>query len=70
MLLKYYPGTGLRTAPDLGILEWLDSHSRCHPSSKAFHPNLDGNPGFSLHTEDDLGKDLSFELQNSSPRKD
>jgi hypothetical protein len=51
MLLKHYPPTG--PAPsDNNILGWLEKHAACHPHR--YEMDLKGDPGFTLHTEDDL----------------
>lgn len=63
MLLKY-DGARLRTT-DNGILEWLDQHGMCHPH--AFSHDLEGLPGFSLHTEDADSHVLAFDRQNALP---
>lgn len=61
MLMKHM-GAGLYTT-DNGILPWVDSHGECH--SRAFHVDLDGVPGFSLHCE---GADaLDPAKQNAGP---
>lgn len=60
MLMKHN-GAGLATA-DNGILEWLDSHGACHKN--AFAVDLNGDPGFTLHTDDDVGKSLDVNLAN------
>lgn len=62
MLLKFFPTDGLTTR-DNGILEWLDAHRRCHPLSYA--GGLEGDPGYTLHTEDD--ETLDFAKQNMTP---
>ena len=63
MLLKFYCGQGLTTRPGSGILEWLDTHAVCN----SFVVNLGGDPGFTLHTEEDLGIALDWERQNARP---
>jgi hypothetical protein len=64
MLLKHYPGT-LATW-DNQVLEWIDSHGQCHP--RLYEMNLDGNPGFSLHTEG--SPELDPDKQNAPPPKE
>lgn len=64
MLLKHFPVQGPKTR-DNGILEWLDAHAACHP--RAFAADLDGNPGFDLHTEDAIGEALAPDKQNYAP---
>lgn len=63
MLMKH-SGGGLHTC-DNGILEWLDSHGSCHPN--AFSTGLNGNPGFSLHTDDAVGGELDMAKANQPP---
>ena len=62
MLLKHKSGYGPIT-DDNGILEWIDSHASCH--SRRYRFDLNGDPGFTLHTEDD--EILAFEKQNAGP---
>lgn len=59
MLLKHFVGAGPKTR-DNGVLDWLDSHAKCHPHWKNI--SLEGNPGFTLHTEESL--DLDWNKQN------
>ena len=62
MLLKFYPTSGLMSRPN-GIMEWLDSHCRCHPRS--YEMDLGDDPGFTLHTEVGfLDGSLDMEKQN------
>jgi hypothetical protein len=63
MLLKHH-GAGL-TTEDNGILDWLDAHGGCHPN--AFKTDLEGNPWFTLHTDDDVGGALEFSKANKTP---
>ena len=65
MLLKFYPTTGPVTRPEFGILEWLDKHARCHPHS--WDNDLNGDPGFTLHTEQEIGTALDPALDNGLP---
>ena len=66
MLLKHYPPTGPTTRAN-NILDWLDDHRVCHPHR--FDSDLQGDPGFTLHTDDDLGIDgcLLPSKQNALP---
>ena len=65
MLLKFFPTSGLTTR-DNDILEWLDTHARCHPRS--YNGNLGGDPGYTLHTEDSLENGgLDYSKQNRTP---
>jgi hypothetical protein len=63
MLMKH--STGAFSTQDNGILDWLDAHGLCHPN--LYNNDLGGNPGFTLHTEDDVGGALSFDKQNADP---
>ena len=62
MLLVH--GAGLGTANN-GILEWIDCHCGCHP--RAFASDLGGVPGFSLYTDDAVGKELDSDRANALP---
>lgn len=62
-MLLTHSGAGLHVT-DKDILGWLENHGGCHP--RAFSADLDGDPGFSLHTDDDVGGELSFDRQNAS----
>ncbi len=64
MLLKYV--FGRLTTRDNDILSWLDNHQECH---RNYTIDLGGNPGYSLHTEDELydGGDLDPKKQNYVP---
>ena len=64
-MLLSHNGAGLTTA-DNGILKWLDAHGGCHPH--AFDVGLEGNPGFTLHTDDDVGRELEFDKANTVPQ--
>lgn len=67
MLLKHFPPDG--PAPrDNGILEWLDAHSICHP--QRYDSDLKGDPGYTLHTEDDLWDVLTPDKKNALPPED
>lgn len=61
MLLKFYPTDGLFTT-DNKILEWLNTHRRCHP--KSYDADLGDDPGFSLHTENAIGTALNPEKRD------
>ena len=65
MLLKHFSIEGVTTR-DNGILEWLDTHAFCNP--EVYGPDLGNNPGFTLHTENDLmdGITLKKDKQNST----
>lgn len=63
-MLLSYNGTSLRPT-DSEILDWLSDHGECHPN--LYSPHLNGDPGFSLHTDDDVGFELAFNGQNASP---
>ncbi len=66
MLLKHFVTSG-PTTRDNGILDWLDGHADCHP--RRWSPSLAGDPGFTLHTEDDWCPDgpLTSEKHNYNP---
>ncbi len=58
MLLKHFKHEGPKTR-DNGVLEWLDSHAKCNP--KISCSTLDGEVGFTLHTESEK---LDMEKKN------
>ena len=64
-MLLVHNGAGLGTC-DNGILEWLDEHGACHPH--AFSTDLHGATGFSLYTDDAVGKELPIDKQNKVPQ--
>lgn len=67
MLLKFFSSSGA-THRDNGVLDWLDAHAECHPNRHNF--NLGGDPGFTIHTEEDLveGGALDWGKQNFVPK--
>lgn len=68
MLMKF-DGLALhasRSSLQPPILDWLDLHGECHPGRLG---NLGGDPGFTLHTDDEVGKVLAIDRQNAGPPK-
>lgn len=67
LLLKHM-GAGSYTKEGRDILDWLDSHAECHP--RCYAGDLDGDPGFELHTEDAIGEALLWENRQQTPEGD
>jgi hypothetical protein len=65
MMLKHTFGTG-PSPRENGILDWLERHSACHP--KARSPDLGGDPGYELYTDDAVGNELALDKQNYVPK--
>ncbi len=57
-------GAGLHPS-DHDPMGWLARHGGCHP--RAFSVDLGGNPGFTLHTDDDVGGVLEPKKINALP---
>jgi hypothetical protein len=62
MLMKHDGRSLHANAP---IVEWLDSHGRCHP--ERLSADLGGNPGFTLHMDSEVGAALAYDRQNAGP---
>lgn len=68
MLLKHYQSNPGPMYWDNGVTEWLDKHALCHPG--AFNADLGGDPGYTLHTENDIGRELDCDKQNHVPSRE
>ncbi|MFA6204560.1 MAG: hypothetical protein WC710_15385 [Gallionella sp.] len=55
---------GQELSANAEIVEWLNLHGRCHPQAGV---DLAGEPGFTLHTDDEVGEKLSHDRQNAGP---
>lgn len=58
---------GLRLHADPAVLDWINEHGTdmCRPD---FSGDLCGNPGFSLHTDDDIAGALDLDRQGKPPK--